>query len=124
MQKKTRNILIAIVVVLIILAVAYWWWITKDTVKFLITQITPAAGQAGSTALILTGSTSSSSSPTGWVGKSITLHTQSLGKLKSTVAAVALSGGAGTVTTAAIAFPAAFTYTPATSDYARISLGL
>lgn len=122
MKKSTRNILIAVVVLLVLLAIAYWWWFTKETVKFVISAVSPASGAAGNTALTLTGTTSSTSSPTTWGGKSIHIYSSSLGKLKSTVASASITNGAGTITTAPIAFASAFTYTAAPSDFARIYL--
>jgi hypothetical protein len=122
MQKSTRrNLLIALVVVVVILVAAAWWILTKDTVKFTVTQITPASGAAGSYALTLTGSTTSKVDPAKWANQPIDLRIKSFdGKLKSTVASTSIADGVGTVTTAPIAMGSTFQYVAAPSDYARI----
>jgi hypothetical protein len=122
MDKKTRNLIIAVLVVLVIVALAWWYWFEKDTVKFAITAVTPVSGPAGGTALTLTGSTKSKSSPSTWGGRAIKISTKSLGTLRSTVASASLANGAGTITTAPITFPAAFAYAASPADYARVYL--
>lgn len=116
---KLLSIILALVVVLAIVIAGYLWW-TKDTVRFNITGIAPTSGPAGSTALTLTGTTTSPLIPASWVGQPVRIYTKSLGTLKTTVA----SAGTGTLTTAPIVFPAAYTYAAAPSDYARIFMKL
>jgi hypothetical protein len=116
---KLLSIIIAIVVLIAIIIAGYLWW-TKDTVRFNITGIAPTSGPAGSTALTLTGTTTSPLIPSSWVGRPIRIYTKALGTLKTAVA----SAGTGTLTTAPIAFTAAYTYAAAPSDYARIFMKL
>lgn len=118
MDKKTRKILIAVLVVLVIVAATYWWWFMKDTVRIAITGLTVA----NSGAVTLTGTTTSKSDPATWGSKKITVHTKSLGKFGSTVAAASVAGGAVTVTTADGAYTGPATFAPAAGDQARVTL--
>ena len=115
MKKQTRNLLIAAAVVLVLVVVAYWYWFTKDTVKLVLTGLTPAA--SGS-ALTLAYTYSGESDPSTWVGKKVTIHTTSLGKIPTTVASASASG----LTTAASAYTGSTPYAAASSDYARVTL--
>ena len=114
MKKQTRNLLIAAAVVLILVIIAYWYWFTKDTVKLVLTGLTVPAG--GAVALVYT--YSGKSDPSTWAGKKITIHTKSLGKIKSTVASATASG----LTTAASAYTGSAAYAADKSDYARVTL--
>jgi hypothetical protein len=116
---KLLTAVVVLAVLAVIILAAYLWW-TKDTVRFNITGVAPASGAAGSVALTLTGTTTSPLVPASWVGQTIRIYTKSLGLLKGTVASV----GSGTLTTGPITFPAAFTYTAAPTDYARIFMKL
>jgi len=118
MDKKARNLLIAMLVVLAVVAIAYYWWITKDTVKIAVTGLTVASGGA----VTLTGSTASSSDPATWGSKKITIQTKSLGKINSTVAAASAANGVVSVTTAPGAYTGSAAYAAAAGDYARVTL--
>jgi hypothetical protein len=118
MKKQTRNLLIAAAVVLILVIIAYWYWFTKDTVKLVLTGFAAAPAPAAAGAIALVYTYSGKSDPSTWSGKKITIHTKSLGKIKSTVASATASG----LTTAASAYPSKGTYAVDKSDYARVTL--
>jgi hypothetical protein len=68
--------------------------------------------------VLLTHAYSGKSDPTSWAGKKITIHTKSLGTIKTTVA----SATATTLTTATGAYTGSATYATSPKDYARITL--
>lgn len=115
MEKQTRNLLIAAAVVLVLVIIAYWYWFTKNTVKLVLTALTPAASGG---VLTLAYTYSGTSDPSTWVGKKVTIHTKSLGKIHTTVASASASG----LTTAASAYTGSTPYAADKSDYARVTL--
>jgi hypothetical protein len=123
---KQARIIIAVVILIVIIAAGWWWYVTKDTVKVALTSILPASAPANTnTALALTGTTSSKSSPATWSGRTVKIHTKSLGRLKSSVAsATSATGGGVTITTQPISFAGGFNYASDPADYARVYLKL
>jgi hypothetical protein len=103
------------VIIVVVLAIAVTYWYRKDTVKFSITGIVPATSGGG---LAISGSTTSTSDPSLWVGKKLYISTKSLGRIRTTVA----SSSASMITTAPVTL--AGTYAPDSKDSARIILKL
>ena len=112
---SSLTIAVIVVLVLLLLAGGYYWMYTKYTVKLAVSNVAPGSS-AG--ALTLTTTTKSTSDPSTWVGKKITLHTKSLGKIHSTVA----SATATSVNLPAGAYTGTATYTADASDHALITL--
>jgi hypothetical protein len=119
-----KRALLVAAVLLVIIAIAYWWFM-KETVRFTISTITmvPSSDKmTGGDVLVLSGMTTSKSDPKSWGGRPIKIHTKSLGYLKSAVSAVAVSNGAGTITTMPVMVSNPSAYAPGASDYARVFL--
>ena len=113
MKKQTRNRLLFAAALVALCLFIYFYWMTKDTVKIAFTGLTVSTGT-----VLLTHAYSGKSDPTSWAGKKITIHTKSLGTIKTTVA----SATATALTTATGAYTGSATYATSPKDYARIIL--
>ena len=119
MDNTTRGYLIAalviLIIILIIIATGYWWW-KEDGFNFMITNV--AISSTGS--LALTGTTTSKSDPSTWVGLPIIINIKSLGsRIHSKVA----QGSTATmITTDTGAYAGTSKYVSSPDDYAHVIL--
>jgi hypothetical protein len=114
-MKLSRKTLLAVVVVLLLIAAYYWYWVARDTVKLTPTELTVAASGG---VISFKHAYSGKSDPATWAGKKVTIHTKSLGKIKTTVG----TATASSLATAANAYTGSTPYVASVGDYARITL--
>lgn len=113
----------AAVAVVCVVALALWWgWRRAHSAVVALAEVLPASGPAGLNALTLRGTTDSTVGLAAWSGKTITLHTRTLGTLSAKIASARSTSTGVEATLNSISFGAPYSYVHAAGDSARVYL--
>ena len=115
MQKKSRNLLVAIIIVLVIVVAGGAFYMYEMVAKYQIATITGSSSAAGCTLTIGVGGTLPATAATKWVGKKIYVDSPTAGvSAKGTIASVTAVSGANII----VLNPVAVNTCPTTSPSA------